>query len=110
MVYVSWSWRFSEGKAKEAGDWIQRFYSYIEKKYGIKTISMRPLTPGQDQGDKILGVTIYDSLAAWAEHMEKMPRDAGRNAFLKEIEDKKIFVHGSYTRAVCTEIYPAAGA
>ncbi len=41
MVYVSWSWRFSEGKAKEAGDWIQRFYSYIEKKYGtIKNTMM----------------------------------------------------------------------
>ncbi len=104
MVYVMWSFQISPGKDKEAEDWIRRFYAYIEKKYGLKTISMRPLTPGENQADRIFGVTIYDSLSAWARHMEQVPRDAERNAFLSEMQ--QWFVRSTYVRSVCTAVYP----
>jgi hypothetical protein len=109
MVYVMWSFRVAPGKDKEAEDWIRRFYAYIEKEYGLKSIAMRPLTPGEGEQDRISGCTMYDSLSAWAEHMERVPRDAERNAFLREVGEKQIFAPGGYTRTLCTPVYPPAG-
>ncbi len=109
MVYVMWSFRVAPGKDKEADDWIRRFYAYIEKKYGLKTISLRPLTPGEGQQDRIFGWTMYDSLSAWAGHMERIPSDAERNAFLREIGEKQLFAPGSYTRTICIPVHSPAG-
>jgi len=103
MVYVIASVEVAPGKMQDAQDWFKRFYAYIKKAHGVQAQWMQPLDPGPGQARKIVAITPYDSLAAWAAHQEKVAKDPERNALVREaFEEKQYFVANTFIRSLYT--------
>jgi hypothetical protein len=103
MVYVISSVEVAPGKMKEAQDWIERFYAYLKKAFALESQRMKPLDPGAGEANRIVTLTPYASLAAWAAHQEKVMKDPERNALVREaFEEKQIIVPNSFTRRIYT--------
>jgi hypothetical protein len=100
MVYNILSMEVAPGRMDAALDWTRRFYGYIKKKYGVEAQWMRPVDPAPGDGRKIVVITPYESLSAWAAHKEKCAKDPERNALLHEQEEKQDFVPNSNTITV----------
>jgi hypothetical protein len=56
---------------------------------------LQPLTGGPGQDNKLVSVSFYDSLGAWAAHRERIADDRERQAFLREPAEKQLFVEGT---------------
>ncbi len=101
MVYTITSFEVVQGRMKEARDWNKRFYGYLKKAYGLDAHSMQAVDAPPGQANRILVITPYDSLSAWAAHIDKVAGDAQRNALMSEaLEEKQYFVAHSATRTV----------
>lgn len=105
MVYVIGTQEVAPGRMQEAQEWNRKFYAYLKKTYGIEGQVLAPLTAGPGQAHTLAVITPYDSLTAWAAHMERVAKDPQRNAFMKEaFEEKQYFVAEKGTRTVYTPI------
>ncbi len=92
MVYDIGSVEVVPGKMQDALDWFKRFYGYMKKAYGLQTEWMRAVDPAPGQAYRILFISHYDSLAAWAAHKEKVAKDPERNKLIHEAYEEKPYL------------------
>ena len=65
MVYVISSFQITPGKMKEAREHLQEHGDYLKKVFGKELVRLQPVTPGAGEGDRIISISTFDSLAAW---------------------------------------------
>ncbi len=105
MVYVISSFQIAPGKMKEAKEHLEKQGDYMKKAFGTQFVRLQPVTPGAGEGDRIVSIHTFDSLAAWGEYQQKVMDDRQRNALVHEsFTEKQVFLLGGYTRTVYTTL------
>jgi len=102
MVHGVASSEFVPGKREEAVEFLKKAAGFIKKHGAAEVEVLRRWTGAPGQSARLLIMTTYDSLEAWAAGAQKLRDDTEFQAIQRRASDpeKGCIVHNTFSRTI----------